>query len=43
MNGSLDAIDDIVQNTLVLKLGCRPELDAVRVLKAGLEELLLTT
>lgn len=40
MNNTLDTIDTIVQNAMVIKLKCRPELDAVQVLKAGLEELL---
>ncbi|MDF2472236.1 MAG: hypothetical protein K0R21_18 [Anaerocolumna sp.] len=40
INCSFDAIDDIAQNIQVLKLRCQPNLDAVSVLKAGLEELL---
>lgn len=38
-SGSLDAIDNIVQKVPVYKLKCKPEFEAVTVLKAELEKL----
>lgn len=40
MNCALDAIDDIIQNVRVVKLKCRPDLEAVAVLKAELQNIL---
>jgi hypothetical protein len=43
MNCSLDSIDSIVQKVPVLKLKCRPDLEAVGVLKAELQKISLTS
>ena len=39
MNYAFDSIDHIVQNIMILKLKCRPEQEAVDVLKETLEQL----
>lgn len=38
LNKAMDAIDSIIQNIPILKLSCRPDLEAVRVLKEGLRK-----
>ena len=39
MNNAVDMLQDMVENIPVYKLKCRPDLDAVKVLKTEIDKL----